>query len=314
MAREVGKPSQFGASFGHFVCVDGFGPTSQEERSAGLTGHGEAHIQKFEVKSSKREGKISTLVLAAKLPVVQELFTRTIRMVDGENVIYVNSELENLLGFDRPVNWAEHATIGSPFLEPGVTVVDMAGKRAKVRPFAEGERGLPHRLASGKEFTWPNAPLVTGGTVDVRIAPSSPNSGGHTATLMDAGRKLVYVTALHPGKKLILGYVFRPDEYPWTQSWENYPPTGKLARGLEFSTQPFDVSRREAVTTGSMFDTPTYRWLPAKAKIESHFLMFYSRAPEGMKQVDDVRLENGKLIVEDRTSGKQLVLNASLPL
>jgi hypothetical protein len=314
LARESGQPSQFGASFGHFVCVDGFGPTSREERAAGLTGHGEAHIQKFELKSSRREGKTSTLTLAAKLPIAEELFTRTIRMVDGENVVYVNSELENLLGFDRPVNWAEHATIGSPFLEPGVTVVDMSGKRAKVRPFNESERGLPHRLASGKEFTWPNAPLVNGGTVDVRIAPTPPNSGGHTATLMDASRQMVYVTALHPGKKLILGYVFRPEEYPWTQSWENYPPSGKLARGLEFSTQPFDVSRREAVTTGSMFDTPTYRWLPAKSKIESHFLMFYSPVPEGMRQVDDVRLENGKLTVEDRKSGKQLVLSATLPL
>jgi hypothetical protein len=212
------------------------------------------------------------------------------------------------------VNWAEHATIGSPFLEAGVTVVDMAGKRAKVRPWEAGGRGLPHRLASGQEFTWPNAPTVSGGTVDVRVAPVPSNSTGHTATLMDASRKLVYVTALHPGKKLILGYVFRPDEYPWTQSWENYPPSEKLARGLEFSTQPFDVSRREAVTEGTLFGTPTYRWLPAKSKIESHFLIFYSRAPEGMKQVDEVRLEGGKLTVEDRKSGKSFVLNASLGL
>ncbi|MEO8126460.1 MAG: hypothetical protein ABJF23_02845 [Bryobacteraceae bacterium] len=314
MARETGKPSQFGSSFGHFICVDGFGPASKEETAAGLTGHGEAHIQKFEVKSSNKEGKTSTLVLAAKLPILEELFTRTIRMVDGENVIYVTSELENLLGFDRPVNWAEHATIGSPFLEPGVTVVDMSGKRAMVRPYEPSERGLPHRMASGKEFTWPDAPLVSGGTADVRRAPSPPNSGGHTTTLMDPSRKYVYVTALHPGKKLILGYVFRPDEYAWTQSWENYPPTGKLARGLEFSSQPFDVSRREAVTTGTMFGVPTYRWLPAKSKIGSHFLMFYAHAPEGMVQVDDVQLENGKLTVEDHKSGKKLVLDASLPL
>ena len=46
-------------------------------------------------------------------------------MVDGENIVYVESRLENLLGFDRPVNWAEHATIGSPFLESGATVVDV---------------------------------------------------------------------------------------------------------------------------------------------------------------------------------------------
>src|SRR4051812_38538316 len=31
LARESGQPSPFGASFGHFVCVDGFGPVSREE-------------------------------------------------------------------------------------------------------------------------------------------------------------------------------------------------------------------------------------------------------------------------------------------
>lgn len=314
LAREAGQAPTFGSSFGHFICVDGFGPTSKEERAAGLTGHGEAHIQQFDVKSAHKEGKTFTVVLSAKLPIVQEQFTRTIRMADGENVIYVNSELESLLAFDRPVNWAEHATIGSPFLEPGVTVVDMSASRAKTRPYVQSRGGLPHRLESGKDFTWPNAPQLDATSVNLRAAPVSPNSGDHIAALMDPTRKLVYVTALHPVKNLILGYVFKPEEYAWTQSWEFYPPTQKLARGLEFSTQPFDVPRREAVSTNSMFDTPTYRWLPAKSKIESHFLMFYAHTPEGMKQVDDVRLENGKLIVEDHKSGKQLILAATLPL
>ena len=35
------------AGLGHFVCVDGFGPVSPEERTAGLPGHGEAHQVKF---------------------------------------------------------------------------------------------------------------------------------------------------------------------------------------------------------------------------------------------------------------------------
>src|SRR5438552_4654291 len=31
------------AELGHFVCVDGFGPVSPEERTGGLPGHGDAH-------------------------------------------------------------------------------------------------------------------------------------------------------------------------------------------------------------------------------------------------------------------------------
>ena len=72
-------------------------------------------------------------------------------MLYGENVVYVRSRLKNLLAFDRPICWAEHATISSPFLERGVTVVDMSRNRAITR-LHEGQRPRPHRLPSGVEF------------------------------------------------------------------------------------------------------------------------------------------------------------------
>ncbi len=313
MARELGQQGTFGESIGHFICVDGFGGVSAEEQKAGLQGHGEAHRQVFDVKSFEQKSGATTVVLSAALPVLQENFTRTIRMVEGENVVYVHSQLESLLGFDRPAMWAEHATIGSPFLEPGVTVVDMPAVKAKTRPYSasKAER-VKHRLPSDQDFTWPNAPSLDGGSVDLRAAPRELGTGDHTTCLMDPARKWVYVTALHPRKRLLLGYLFRPSEFPWVQSWEHYPSTGKLARGLEFSTMPFDVPRREAVQLNSLFGAPTYRWLPAKSSIASTFLMFYAQTPEGMVKVDDVRLEGGRIHIDDRGSGKQLSLAASL--
>jgi len=314
MAREAGEKNIFGAGLGHFICVDGFGPVSPEEEAAGLPGHGEAHQAPFEVKYYGKEGRTTTLTLSTKLPLTQELFARTIRMVDGEDIVYVQSELESLLAFDRPVFWAEHATIGSPFLEPGVTVVDMSAHRAKTRPFGPEKEEFPHRLPSDKEFTWPEAPGLHTRKIDLRAAPAEPNSGDHTTCLMDPARKLVFVTALHPGKRLLLGYLFKPQEYPWTQNWEHYPPNKKLARGLEFSTQPFDVPRREVVQLNSMFSAPVYRWLPARTKIESRFLMFYAHTPEGFDKVDDVRLDGGQIVIEDHKAHKQVTLAASLPL
>ena len=41
---------------GHFVCVDGFGPTSDEEKDAGLRSHGEAVQQTWEVVPSGAAG------------------------------------------------------------------------------------------------------------------------------------------------------------------------------------------------------------------------------------------------------------------
>jgi hypothetical protein len=307
--RELGKPARrTGAGVGHFLCVDGFGPTSKEEQAAGLDGHGEAHRQSFETKVASNKNGTQTLTLETQLPILQERLTRTYELREGENVLFVRSRLENLLSFDHPLVWAEHATIGSPFLEPGVTVVDTPAKRAQTRPH-EGE-SIRHRLVSGKDFDWPMAPTVDGKTVDVRAAPVTLGSGDHTTALMDPARALAFATAVHPQKRLIVGWIWKPAQYPWLQSWEEYPTSGKLARGLEFSTQPYDVPRRQAVDLHDMFGTPTYQWMPAKSAVEKSFALFYATAPEGMTKVTDVRLENGQLLIEDGM-GHKITLRAT---
>lgn len=314
MARELGNQPRFDGGAGHFVCVDGFGAMSAEEKAAGLPFHGEAHAQMFKI-SSGREGTATAVKLTAQLPIVQEVFTRTFRVVDGENVVTVESELESLLGFDRPVNWAEHATIGSPFLEPGVTVVDLSGSRSRTRPYDNVDNGaVQRRLKGGEDFTWPMAPGLSGQPIDLRQTPENPHYLDHATTLVDPSRDLEWVTALHPKKRLVFGYIFRRAEYPWLQYWGSYPPTQKMARGMEFSTQPFDVPRREVISTGSMFGTPLFRWLPAKSTIRTKFLLFYARVPDGFTKVDDVRLENHQIVIEDHTAHKQVTLAATLGL
>src|SRR5207249_4690381 len=79
-ARETGRKHN-GSGVGHFVCVDGFGPVSPEEREAGLSGHGEAHTLAWETKVSRKEGSAAVLTQTVKLPILQEIFSRTLRMV-----------------------------------------------------------------------------------------------------------------------------------------------------------------------------------------------------------------------------------------
>ena len=83
---------------------------------------------------------------------------------------------------------------------------------------------------------------------------------------------------------------------------------------MEFGTQPFDVPRREAIGMGTLFGTPTYRWLPAKSKITTRFVVFYTRVPEGLQKVDDVRIGNGQIVIEDRAARKEVRLAATVHL
>jgi hypothetical protein len=250
-----------------------------------------------------------------KLPLLQEVFTRSITVVDGESVVYLDSELESLVAFDRPVNWAEHATIASPFLEPEKNFVDLSSTRSKTRSYAEtGADAARRRLASFRDFTWPLAPAKGGAATDVRGVPPSPDAMDHIATLLDPSRKLAFVTALNPARQYLLGYIFRSQEFPWIQQWMSYAANGWLQRGLEFATQPFDVPRREAIATGTLFDTPIFRWLPAQSKITTRFVMFYTKTPPGMSRIDDLRLEGGRIVATDRAAGREVVLAASLSL
>jgi hypothetical protein len=310
LARAAGlnRPASFAR--GHFVCVDGFGPASAEERAAGLSNHGEAYMLPWELKSYQKQAGAVNATFSVTLPLAQERLTRTYRMVDGENIVWVDSELENLLSLDRPVFWGEHATISAPFLEPGKVAVDMPVLKSKTK----GHQMQPtptRQLQSFVDFDWPMAPMTDGRMFDVRSAPMRPDTTDHTTSLLDSSRKLVFATALHLEKRLLVGWVFRREEFPWVQTWLSYPGPDRMTRGLEFPTQPFDLPRADVLRNGPLFDTPVFRILPAKSKIASSFLMFYTRVPDSFQKVDDVRLDGGKLIIEDRARRQTVTLAAS---
>ena len=313
-AREAGRSMWAHGYVGHFVCVDGFGPASADEKQAGLSGHGEAHNLPWTTESSTRRDGIVELTQSVHLPRTHEVLRRRLTIAEGERIVYVRSTLENLLSFDRPVHWTEHATIGSPFLEPGVTVVDLSGNRALTRRDQQTIDDLPHRLPPGKRFAWPIAPGIDREIVDMRATPQFPNSIDHTGHLFDRNQPLAFATALNPRQRLLLGYVFKPAQFSWLQNWEYYPPRGVLARGLEFGTQPFGRPRREVVTRNKLFDTLLYRWLPARSTIETSFLLFWTRTPAGFQGVDDVQLQDDSLHIRDNRSGQTLNLEASQPL
>jgi hypothetical protein len=316
MWNTLGRGGEFNGINGHFVAVDGFGQPSAEERAAGLGQHGEGHTLEYKVRS-ERNGNTSSVTLTGVMPIVQENFTRAYTMVDGENVIYVDSKLENLMGFDRPINWAEHATIQAPFVEPGKLTFYISGSRSQNRPYAtppaSGGRGggSVRRIVSGADFTWPMSPGLDGKPVDLSIVPENPHYTDHTATLMDPTRRLEWVAALSSSRHSIYGYIFRREDYPWLQTWDNYPSVAGLVHGLEFGTQPYDLGRRIITDNGPLFGTPVWRWLPAKSTIESHFLLFYAHVPEGFSKVDSIELQNGQIVIEDRTTQKKITLAAS---
>ena len=231
---------------GHFVCVDGFGPVSKEEEAAGLPGHGEAHRVPVGVASSAKQNGELTVQFTAALPLVQESFRRTLRMIDGESVVYIDSELESLLAFDRPINWGEHATISGAFLEQGKTDDRHVGD-ARDDPLVRIRSRGPARQPQSRRLQgvhWPMAPTVGGALVDMRVSPAISPVMDQTTSLMDPSRRLAYVTALQPDRQALLGYVFKRRGVPVD------PDLGFLSRRRTPRLPRYGV-RRAAVRSAS---------------------------------------------------------------
>jgi hypothetical protein len=154
---------------------------------------------------------------------------------------------------------------------------------------------------------------LDGTLTDLTAPPEKPHFLDHATILVNPADELGWVATVQTAKNLLIGYVFRRADYPWVQNWGSYPDNGKLARGLEISSQPYDEPRREAVAKNGMFGASTFRWLPAKSSLHSSFLIFYARTPEGFSRVTSVRSEGGKIRIQDQ-SGHTLELAASCRL
>jgi len=256
---------------GHNLCLDIFGGPSDEEAAAGITAHGEASVAAYDIAADA-----GALVLRARLPLAQMIVERRIAL-DGSTA-YVRETITSLTAIDRPIGWTEHVTLGPPFLRRGTTEFRASATRSRV---FESAFGADDYLRPGADFEWPFAPARDGRqTIDLRRLAGAPASSAYTAHRMDPDRQAFFV-AFSPEAKLAFGYVWSAADFPWMGIWEenasrtHAPWNGRtLARGMEFGASPFPESRRRMVDRGRMFDTPTYRWLPALGTIAVEYRAF----------------------------------------
>ena len=260
---------------GHNICLDMFGGPSAEEAAAGLPAHGDAVVATYEITISAND----TMLMSARLPLSQIRFTR--RLTLDECSIGVRERVESLCAFDRPIAWTQHVTLGPPFLEKGRTEFRASAARSIV---FESPFGVADYLQPGACFDWPDAPRADGGVADLRVFTSEGTSSAYTAHLMLAKPDTASFVAFSPAHRLALGYVWRPLDFPWMGIWEeNQSRTAApwnartLTRGLEFGVSPFPEMRRAMVDRGRLFDTATYRWLPANGALEADYWIVLQR-------------------------------------
>jgi Domain of unknown function (DUF4432) len=308
----VGK---FLAAFtGHAVCVDYFGAPSDAEAAQGLALHGEAANLRWKLLERKHTNSDVRLGMGVRLHAAGLLFSRHLSLRCGESVIYLEETVTNERPQDHFFHWTQHVTLGPPLLDPGQSVINLPGTRSVTWPHGyEGASLVP----DNQEFAWPEAPAIGGGTMDLSRPLVRDGKGFVVAVLLDPRRELGFVTALNWRLGILLGYCFRRSDFPWVALWEENlsrtgsPWNGKTrARGLEFSSTPMPLGKEEIFTRGSLFNTPTFRRIPANSELRVPYVMFLSKVSSGWRSIRDVELRRDSIVVTEE-GGEQLKLEAS---
>jgi hypothetical protein len=249
---------------GHNLCLDIFGPPSDDEAKAGLTPHGEGSIAPYELSVSG-----DTLVARAVFPIAGLTFERHITLRD--QVVLIREVLTNASATDRAIGWTQHVTLGPPFLERGGTQFRGSATRSMV---FESVFGADDYLKPAAEFEWPMAPRLEGGAADLRLFSDVERSSAYTAHLMDQKRDSAFFAAFAPAFNVMFGYVWRPSDFPWMGIWEEnhsrqQPPWNgqTLTRGMEFGVSPMPETREAMVRRGRLFGVPTFRHISSGASI-----------------------------------------------
>ncbi|RPI12130.1 MAG: hypothetical protein EHM65_06330, partial [Acidobacteriales bacterium] len=129
---------------GQLLCFPWFGPPSPDEARQGLRFHGEAGgVEWKQSQPPKVDDRGVSFSYSADLEKTQYRVERTVTLLTGESVVYVEEWIENLAAFDRPFNRNQHPTFGAPFVEPGKNVLDLPGTKGFIDPRRAAGDTLP---------------------------------------------------------------------------------------------------------------------------------------------------------------------------
>jgi len=288
---------------GHFLCLGRWGPPSAGEAAAGITTHGEAVKNTWDLQPSSPKNEMRMQVTAP----LEGLYVNRLMILDEENAVFeVTESVTNINPLGRLFNMVQHPTLAAPFLT-NETVVH-----------CNADRGFNYKLSKKPlEFTakWPFGALENGDYRDIMNLhkPDKPYSSVFSFTIKKDA-KFGWITAYNPELKLIIGYLWQRGDYPWISLWQDFDGDNIRCRGLEFGTTGMHKSYKDIIAEGNhrVFDEDSYKYIDAGETQTRSYLAFMSKAPGGFTSGGHVSFENNSIVITDIETGKQITIQTTL--
>jgi hypothetical protein len=269
----------------HFLCLDRWGQPSPGELAAGIPYHGEATRVAWKVDTSSA----SEAVMSATLPEAGLHVRRRASFAGTAAVLKVEETVINRRRMGKIYNMVQHPTIGPPFLDEQ-TLVDANARKGFMQ-------SSPMPNPEEPAVFWPQA-LKDGMPVNLRFLTNDPLPNVVSFVVEEP---IGWTTASSPTQNLLLGYLWKSEEYPWFNVWRHVDGNAKpLARGLEFGTtglhQPFGVLTEK----GAIFGRKLFSYLDAGASSTRTYYAFLAALPDAWQGVQNVTYKDGVITIAER--------------
>ncbi|MCE5250282.1 hypothetical protein LLG96_08685 [bacterium] len=280
-------------TMGHFICFDRWGQPSDQEFKNGMPFHGEAAQVEWKVLSQPRKtDNTITAVMLCELPMGGMTLKRTLSLYENAPVLMVKEEITNVNKLGRVYNIVQHPSIAPPFLDESV-LVDCNASRGYMQesPWPNPEEPVIY---------WP-AIAYKGKLVDLRRLADDHNPAVTSFVFADS-LDYGWVTACNPGKRLMIGYIWKLSEYPWLNIWRNSPEGKPAARGLEFGTTGLHKPFGDMLAKEKIFGRPIYEYCDAGQTITKSYVAFITEIPSDYKGSGAVSYIADSIVIQERES------------
>lgn len=289
---------------GHFLCFDRWGPPSDAEKTNGFRHHGEVNTEHWELLDKAQEKDASLKCsMRCQLPMGGLQLTRRIEMTEDEPVFFVKEEIKNLNKYGRMFNIVQHVTLAPPFLDSSVLFDNNT-----VKGFENKEDGSLYQ--EEPVIKWPET-IHEGKKISLRqFKDEWPRV---SSFIYDRNDKYAWTTASNPSQKLLLGYLWKTEDYPWINYWRDDENGFPRAFGMEFGTtglhEPFPIVARK----GKIFDRNIYDFIDAGEVITKSFTAFLDKVPDDYNGVEEVIIgESTFTIKEARKNSRDITYHLKL--
>ena len=276
---------------GHFLCLGRWGAPTTGEMKAGVPHNGQAGNRSWDVDALVKD---SLLVIRSVAPLDGIMAERKIAFDKLNAVFEVTERIQSTISIGRPFNIVQHVTIGPPFLSKS-TIIDSNAKNGFMQYLSYPD---PHVY----EYNWPLAIKDSSrATIDLTRTDVAENYVSTHLFNDDFG----WITASSPESEILIGYIWKTDEYPWLNLWHDMKDGKPWAKGLEFGTTGIGRSYQDLLAVDTRFHGEnSFFYLDALETVEKSFICFQVKIPKDYKGVKEITTEEGKIILVEKGTGK----------